>query len=449
MVALPAPGEQRPGRARTLIDDPHTGVVRRTVLDTGVRVLTQAMPGTRAVTIGVAIPVGSRDERARYAGASHFLEHLLFKGTRQRSALEISASIEELGGDLNAFTGKEYTCFYARVRDSDASVALEVLLDMVTDSVITGADVDLERTVVLEEIAMSDDDPAGTAGEDFAGLVYGGSPLAVPIIGTVESITAMSRADVRRHYRSWYRPQTIAVVAAGAVDHTALTATARRALDGWAEASTELRGRRVSQRTPAKSAIAPEMALRPKDTEQVNIVTGAPGLPRADERRYALALLNAVLGGGMSSRLFQSVREERGLAYSVHSFFQGYSDAGAVGVYAGCSPARVMQTLEVIDTELAQVAEQGLSAAELERGRGYLRGATVLAQEEASARMTTLAEAELITGELRALDEVLAAIDAVSLDDVAELASHLWSQPRQTAVVGPLADATIAELENR
>lgn len=449
MVALPAPGEQRPGRARTLIDDPHTGVVRRSVLDTGVRVLTQSMPGTRAVTLGVAIPVGSRDERARYAGASHFLEHLLFKGTRERSALEISASIEGLGGDLNAFTGKEYTCYYARVRDSDASLALQVLLDMVTDSLITAADVDLERTVVLEEIAMSDDDPAGTAGEDFAALVYQGSPLAAPIIGTVDSISAMSRADVRRHYRSWYRPQTIAVVAAGAVDHSALTATARRALAQWQQAPAELRGRRVCLSSASSPAQATGVAVRAKDTEQVNIVTGAAGLPRADDRRYALSLLNAVLGGGMSSRLFQSVREERGLAYSVHSFFQGYSDAGAVGVYAGCSPSRVLPTLEVIDAELAAVAQGGLSPAELERGRGFLRGATVLAQEEASARMSTLAEAELVTGEVRALDEVLAAIDAVTLDDVAELAADLWSQPRQTAVVGPLADSTIAELENR
>lgn len=452
MVALPAPGQQRPGRARTLIDDPVSGVVRRSVLDSGVRVLTGAMPGTRAVTVGVAVPVGSRDERGRYAGASHFLEHLLFKGTRKRSALEISASIESVGGDLNAFTGKEYTCFYARVRDQDAELALDVLLDMVIDSVITAADVDLERGVVLEEIAMVDDDPAGCAAEDFAELVFSGSPLAVPIIGSVESITAMKPADVRRHYRSWYRPQTVAVVAAGAVDHAAVVAAARRALSGWEAATTDVRGRRSDVPAPrevARKAGERSVHVRSRDTEQVNLVTGVPGLARNDDRRYVSAVLNAVLGGGMSSRLFQSVREERGLAYSVHSFVNSYSDRGAVGVYAGCSPARLMDTLDVIDEVLDEVATNGLTTDELERGRGQMRGSIVLAQEESSARMTALAEAELITGKVRSLDEMLAEVDKVTADDVAALAAELWRQPRRTAVVGPLDEDAVAELEAR
>jgi len=455
VVALPAPGEQRPGRARTLIDDPYTGVVRRSVLDSGVRVLTGAMPGTRAVTLGVAVPVGSRDERGRYAGASHFLEHLLFKGTKKRSALEISASIESVGGDLNAFTGKEYTCFYARVRDQDAALALDVLLDMVVDSIITAADVDLERGVVLEEIAMVEDDPAGCAAEDFAELALQGSPLAAPIIGTVDSITAMSRADVRRHYRSWYRPQTLAVVAAGAVDHQAVVRAARKALAGWEAAPTDVRGRRPDapasvtlDKTP-DAAEAKSVAVRTRDTEQVNLVTGVDGLARNDERRYTLAVLNAVLGGGMSSRLFQSVREERGLAYSVHSFVNSYSDRGVVGVYAGCSPARLTDTLAVIDEVLQEVASHGLTAAELERGRGQIRGSMVLAQEEGSARMTSLAEAELITGKVRSLDEMLAAVDKVTADDVADLAAQLWQQPRRTAVVGPVGDDAVAGLEDR
>lgn len=455
MVALPAPGEQRPGRARTLIDDPYSGVVRRSVLDSGVRVLTGAMSGTRAVTVGVAVPVGSRDERGRYAGASHFLEHLLFKGTKERSALEISASIESVGGDLNAFTGKEYTCFYARVRDQDAALALDVLLDMVVDSVITAADVDLERGVVLEEIAMVEDDPAGCAAEDFAELAFRGSPLAVPIIGSVDSITAMTRTDVRRHYRSWYRPQTIAVVAAGAVDHKAVVAAASKALAAWDAAPTDVRGRRAEapattgETTIAGDSSAPSVTVRTRDTEQVNLVTGVAGLARTDERRYALAVLNAALGGGMSSRLFQSVREERGLAYSVHSFVNSYSDRGAVGVYAGCSPARMMDTLDVIDEVIAEVAANGLTAEELERGRGQIRGSMVLAQEEGSARMTSLAEAELITGKVRSLDEMLAEVDKVTADDVADLAAELWQRPRCTAAVGPLDADAVARLEKR
>lgn len=451
MVALPAPGEQRPGRTRTLIDDPYTGVVRRSVLDSGVRVLTGAMPGTRAVTLGVAVPVGSRDERGRYAGASHFLEHLLFKGTKKRSALEISASIESLGGDLNAFTGKEYTCFYARVRDQDAALALDVLLDMVVDSLISAADVDLERGVVLEEIAMAEDDPGGCAAEDFGELVFQGSPLALPIIGTVGSIGAMTRADIRRHYRSWYRPQTVAVVAAGAVDHRAVVTAARKALSGWDAAPSDVRGRRASTPTGAAAHELGEKSVkvRTRDTEQVNLVTGVVGLARSDERRYALAVLNAVLGGGMSSRLFQSVREERGLAYSVHSFVNSYSDRGAVGVYAGCSPARLKDTLHVIDEVLEEVAVHGLTAAELERGRGQLRGSMVLGQEEGSARMTALAEAELVTGKVRSLDEMLAEVDKVTADDVAALAAELWQRPRHTAVVGPLDADAVAQLEER
>ena len=452
MVALPAPGDQRPGRARTLIDDPYTGVVRRSVLDSGVRVLTGSMPGTRAVTVGVAVPVGSRDERGRYAGASHFLEHLLFKGTRRRSALEISASIESVGGDLNAFTGKEYTCFYARVRDQDADLALSVLLDMVVDSVITTADMDLERGVVLEEIAMVEDDPAGCAAEDFATLVFQGSALAAPIIGTVDSITAMTRADVRRHYRNWYRPQTLAVVAAGAVDHKAVVAAAEQALQGWDAAPSDVRGRRVGAQPDVglgPIAESSSVTVRSRDTEQVNLVTGVAGLARGDERRYSLAVLNAVLGGGMSSRLFQSVREERGLAYSVHSFVNSYSDHGAVGVYAGCTPARIMDTLDVIDEVIQEVATNGLTAEELERGRGQIRGSMVLAQEEGSARMTALAEAELITGKVRSLDEMLAEVDKVTAGDVAELAEELWRGPRRTAAVGPLDSDVAARLEER
>ena len=454
MVALPAPGEQRPGRARTLIDDPYTGVVRRSVLDSGVRVLTGAMPGTRGVTLGVAVPVGSRDERGRYAGASHFLEHLLFKGTRKRSALEISASIESVGGDLNAFTGKEYTCFYARVRDQDAALALDVLLDMVVDSLVTAADVDLERGVVLEEIAMAEDDPGGCAAEDFAELAFQGSPLAAPIIGTVDTIAAMTRADVRRHYRSWYRPQTLAVVAAGAVDHRSVVAAAGEALAGWEAAPTDVRGRRAGDTAAAAAASVDGSAsnavtVRTRDTEQVNVVTGVAGIARGDERRYALAVLNAVLGGGMSSRLFQSVREERGLAYSVHSFVNSYSDRGVVGVYAGCSPEKLMDTLEVIDEVLEGVAAHGLTPAELERGRGQLRGSMVLGQEEGSARMTALAEAELITGNVRSLDEMLAEVDKVTVDDVAALAAELWQRPRRTSVVGPLDADTVAKLEDR
>lgn len=454
-VLLPDPGEQPPGETRTLLDDADSGVVQRTVVSGGVTVLTEAGGAGRAVTVGIAVPVGSRDESPELAGASHFLEHLLFKGTARRSALEISAAIDAVGGDLNAFTGKEYTCFYARVLDRDLDLALDVLVDMMLSSRLATADIDSERSVVLAEIAMNDDDPAGMAHELFSAEVFGGTPLADPISGTAVSITDMSAEGVRSHYRRWYAPGNLAVVAAGRVDHEQVVAGVHRGLAAAAaaqadsspaeaadDASEPPRTRRVVAGDPGLTLpTAAKTVLRDRDIEQANIVLGFPALARTDPRRYALGVFNAVVGGGMSSRLFQRVREERGLAYSVHSFSSMYSDAGAFAVYAGTAPEHLTETLDVTAAVLDEVRARGLTADELNRGRGQYRGGLLLSREESSARMVVLAEAELITGRLIPVAQTLTAIEAVTDDEVHEVAELICAGPRHVSVVGPDVDA--------
>ncbi len=434
MIEIPAAGEQKPGSTRTLMVDAG-GRVRRSVLEPGVRVISEQMSATRSVSLGIWVPVGSRNETPRYAGASHFLEHLLFKGTEKRNAFDISSSIDAVGGELNAFTTKEYTCFYARVLDRDVPLAVEVLMDMMTASSVTAADVDAERAVVLEEIAMHDDDPADAAHELFSAQVFAGTALEAPIIGTEESISAMPRADVWRHYRRWYRPANLAVVAAGGVDHKVVTRAVRKAL---AKVPAGKPGTaRPTNKARKRTDEVGSYTVRPREIEQANVVLGMSGLVRNDPRRWALGVLNAVLGGGMSSRLFQEVREKRGLAYSVQSFRTAHADAGAFAIYTGSMPAKVDDAIEVISSVLGDLARDGMTAAELERGKGQLRGGLVLNLEESSSRMVRLGEAELLTGTLLSVEEALAAIDAVTLEQVRTLAAELFARPRHLGVVGP------------
>lgn len=438
MIELPAPGDQNSGSVLTLLDDPDSGLVQRSVTESGLRVLTESSGTGRSVTLGVAVPVGSRDEGEGFHGASHFLEHLLFKGTARRSALEISAAIESVGGDLNAFTSKEYTCFYARVLDRDAHLAVDVLLDLVTSAVLADSDINSERDVVIEEIAMHDDDPAGVAHEVFSAEVFAHTSLADPITGTQRDIAEMATDSVRAHYQRWYALDNLSLVAAGRLDHLDLL--------GAVETSLNRAGQlRRCQPTPRRSATVAQ-AGRPvqsgvratvRPTEQVNLVVGTSGVSRLDPQRYAASVFNAAIGSGMSSRLFQQVREQRGLAYSVQSFTSMYSDAGAFGVYAGTSPARADEAVELIDQVLHEAQTQGFSLDEIERGKGQLRGGLVLGREESSSRMVALAEAEVITGRLMALSDSLAHIDAVTADDVAEIAQRLAAGPRLLSTVGP------------
>jgi predicted Zn-dependent peptidase len=430
--------DQRVGSTRTLITGGDGAVVRRTVLPGGIRVITEAVSGVRSVAFGVWIGVGSRDETPSLSGASHYLEHLLFKGTKRRDALAIAAALDEVGGELNAFTAKEYTCYYARVLDTDLPVAVEVVCDMVVSSVLASREVDNERGVILEEIAMHDDDPGDSVHDAFAELIWPTDPLGRPVLGTVASIEAMSRTSIAGYYRRRYRSDQLVITAAGNVDHAALVRLVNKALaDVAVDDSRQPAPPRSAGRTPGFTV---GTTVRGRPTEQANIVCGVPGLSRQDGRRFALGVLNAALGGGMSSRLFQQVREMRGLAYSVYSFTSHYSDTGLFGVYAGCHPDRASQVIELCREQLELAASLGLTAEELERGKGQMRGGLVLGLEDTGSRMSRLGKAELVYGELMTVEEILGHIQAVTLDDAQALAADLLTQPASLAVIGPYDD---------
>jgi predicted Zn-dependent peptidase len=420
--------------------DPMGGTVRRTVLPSGLRIITEAVPGTRSFSIGVWVGIGSRDETPAMSGASHFLEHLLFKGTPKRSALDISAHIEAVGGETNAFTTKEYTCYYARVLDTDAALAVDVLCDAVANSVLAEADVETERGVILEEIAMHDDEPGDEVHDILTGALYGPHPLGRLVSGTTETITPMTRNQINGFYRKRYTPPVMVVAAAGNLDHAAVVRQVRRALAGSpldaAAASPQ------PHRDPtAKVAVRkPRVEIRDKDTEQAHVVLGVPAVGRLDPRRFALGVLNNSLGGGMSSRLFQEIREKRGLAYSVYSYTAQYAETGIFAVYAGCAPAKAGDVLDLVREELERVAAHGLTDAEVARGKGMAKGSLVLGLEDTGSRMSRLGKGELVYDTLLSVDELLAAVDAVTPDEVRSIAADLLTKPASLAAIGPVGE---------
>jgi predicted Zn-dependent peptidase len=428
---------QRVGATRTLTTGPDGGVVRRTLLPGGLRVISESVPGVRSVAFGIWVGVGSRDEAPSLSGASHYLEHLLFKGTSRRDALAISAELEGVGGELNAFTAKEYTCYYARVLDNDLPLAVDVISDMVTGSLLATADVDNERGVILEEIAMHDDDPGDAVHDNFAEIVWPGTSLGRPVLGSTESIESLSRGAIAGYYRRRYRTPSLVIAAAGNLEHAALVRLVRKAFAGVAVDDDAPALPRIGGRAPRFTA-ATSVVRRP--TEQANLVIGTGGLARLDDRRFALGVLNAALGGGMSSRLFQEIREKRGLAYSVFSFVSHYADTGLFGVYAGCHPKRAVDVLELCREQLAIAATGGLDAEELERGKGQLRGGLVLGLEDTGSRMSRLGKSELVYGELMTVDEILGHIDAVTPDDVQAVAHEVLRGPLALAAIGPYDD---------
>jgi predicted Zn-dependent peptidase len=453
--------------------------VFRTVLPGGLRVVTEKLPAMRSAAFGIWAGVGSRDEDVPHAGATHYLEHLLFKGTARRSALDISAAMDAVGGELNAFTAKEYTCYYARVLDEDLPLAIDVLCDMVTGSLLEAKEVDAERGVILEEIAMNEDDPADLVHEAFAAQLFGDTPLGRPILGTVESINAISQARIAEHYRARYTPANLVIAAAGSLDHervVELTKTAfgplltgdatpvpprlcgpagetadggvadgsvanGSAANGSAANGSAANGSAANGSVPNGSVPnGTGVRLLSRPVEQANLVLGCAGLARTDPRRFALGVLNAALGGGMSSRLFQEVREKRGLAYSVYSFSSQHADTGQWGVYAGCLPAKTEEVLAICRDEIGKVIDAGLTDEELDRGKGQLRGSIVLGLEDPSSRMSRLGKSELVYPRLEPVEEILAEIDAVTHDQVRDVAAAVLGQPKALAVVGPFDD---------
>lgn len=438
-LPLVAPGQ--PGSDLTA-GQAGDGDVRRSVLPGGVRLLTEHVPGMRSATVGAWVGVGSRDESDGHHGSTHFLEHLLFKGTARRTAMDIAEAFDEVGGEANAATGKEHTCYYARVLDEDLPMAVDVISDMVTSARLDADELETERGVILEELAMNDDDPSDVAHERFATVVLGDHPLGRPIGGTPDTIRAVPRDAVWEHYRQHYRPATLVVTAAGNVDHDALATQVVRALHegGWAlpEGDAPV-GRRGAADALPVTAGASLVTVR-RATEQGNVIVGGTGLTATDPRRFTLSVLNAVLGGGMSSRLFQEIREKRGLAYSTYSFASGHADTGVFGLYAGCAPAKIDEVTELMVAELERLADGGITDAELRRSVGQLSGGLVLGLEDSGSRMSRLGKSELVHGELLSTQESLDRVRAVTARDVQELAADLAARPRSVVRVGPFGD---------
>jgi predicted Zn-dependent peptidase len=423
-------------------------LVRRTVLPSGVRILSEQVPGSQSATVGFWVAVGSRDEVPVTYGSTHFLEHLLFKGTRARTALEIAVAFDEVGGEHNAMTAKEYTCYYAKVRDLDLPMAVTVLADMFTSSLLDLDEFESERGVILEELAMADDDPSDVASERFFEAVFGEHPLGRPIGGNPAAIAAVTREAVWEHYRANSRPPDLVISVAGAVDHDALVGWVVAALEtaGW---DLALPSMPVARRDPELDLIerGSPLVVLDRPLEQANLLLGVAGLHAADERRPVLTVLNSVLGGGMSSRLFQEVREKRGLAYSVYSFAGSYSDAGLVGLYAGCSPKKAPQVAGLMLDEFRRMGADGITDDELRRARGQLGGASALALEDSDTRMTRLGRSELTFGEFADLDETLRRLDDVTAADVRDLAAELAARPLSIAAVGAVDVDALAGLD--
>ncbi|UFU04182.1 insulinase family protein [Ruania suaedae] len=421
-------------------------VVRRSVLPGGIRVLTEAMPGQRSVAVGAWVAVGSRDETDGHHGSTHFLEHLLFKGTPSRDAMQIASAFDAVGGEANAATGKEHTCYFARVLDADLPMAVEVITDMVTSAVLDADEFASEREVILEEIAMNEDDPGDVAHERFSAQVFGDHALGRPIGGTPQTIRAVPREAVLEHYRRTYVPSELVVTAAGSVDHDALCAQVLAAVrsGGWSldPAAGPAPRRRAGEIPPASGIpTTPSTLTVHRRTEQANVLLGGLGLPAGDARRFDLAVLNAVLGGSMSSRLFQEVREKRGLAYAVYSFSGGFADAGMFGLYAGCAPGKVEQVVDLLEEQWRLLATEPIGNEELARGIGQVCGQLVLGLEDNGSRMSRLGRTEISTGELLTVTETLERVRAVRAEDVRALASDLLERPRHLTVVGPFEEA--------
>ncbi|GGG07720.1 peptidase M16 [Rhodococcoides trifolii] len=426
------------GLRRPRVSTPQESGVSRTTLPGGVRVVTEFVPGVRSASVGVWVAVGSRDEGPSVAGAAHFLEHLLFKSTPTRTALEIAQVMDGVGGELNAFTSKEHTCFYAHVLDEDLDLGLDLVADVVLRGRCRADDVDVERQVVLEEISMRDDDPEDLLGDAFLEALYGDHPIGRPVIGTVESIEDMTRAQLHSFHVRRYTAPRIVVAVAGNVDHESTVASVRRSFGDRIGGDSVPAPRRTGS---GRIKTAPTLSVTTRDSEQAHLSLGVRAFGRHEGNRWALSVLNTAVGGGLSSRLFQEIREERGLAYSVYSSVDTFADTGAFSVYAGCQPENLGEVTTLVREVLATVAADGITDAECARAKGSMRGGLVLGLEDSGSRMNRIGRSELNYGNHRSVSETLARIDQVTNDEVRDVARTLLARPMAAAVVGPYKNA--------
>ncbi|TYO97879.1 M16 family metallopeptidase [Desulfallas thermosapovorans] len=405
-------------------------------LANGIKVLTENIPHVRSVAIGVWVDIGSRDESNELAGISHFIEHLMFKGTSKRTAKDIAEALDAVGGQLNAFTTKEYTCYYARVLDEHLSLGVELLGDMLLHSRFDQVDIDRERNVILEEIKMYEDAPDELVHDVFAGTIWQSHPLGRPIIGYEKIVQGLSREQIISFYQKYYSPGNMVVSVAGNIDHQQVIGALN---DTFGKLTGAKKERLYTLPEPARRAVC-----RTKDTEQVHICLGTPGLALDNEKIYVFQIINTILGGGLSSRLFQEIREQRGLVYSIYSYHSSYHDSGLFCIYTGLSKQNVRSTLELIIKEIYSIQSKGVSPPELQRAKDQLKGNLLLSLESISTRMSRLGKSQMYLGKVVSPDEIVNRIMAVSDNDIKELArTVLKPENFCLASVGPWDDGDI------
>ncbi len=410
---------------------------RISTLDNGVRVVTDAMPHARSVTTGVWVAVGGRDEAPHLAGASHFLEHLFFKGTEARSARSIAEAVDAVGGDMNAFTAREHTAFHTRLPAAHWRLGVELLGDVLSAPALRAHEIDAEREVILEELWAALDTPEDRVHTLSMEALFPDHPLGREVLGDEGTVRSMTRDDILGFFETHYRPANLVVAAAGLVDHDDLCLAVQERLGGGAGGASPDRSVPVDDVVPLRTHV--------REGEQVHVVLGWRGLPLDHDDRYALHVADQVLGGGSSSRLFQSIREERGLAYSVYSWVSSYSDTGLLGVYAGTSPGRSAELLDTLDAELDTIRTDGVTADEVRVAVGYLAGATELGLEDSGSRMTRLGRMLLSTGAVVSIDEQLERLHAVTIDDVDRVLRGVLGAQRSVAAVGPIDTVSLAQ----
>lgn len=409
-------------------------VFQRTTLNNGIRIITERMPHVRSVTIGFWVGVGARDEPQEISGISHFIEHMLFKGTATRTARQLAEVFDSMGGELNAFSAKEYTCYYAKILDSDLDRAVELMTDMLFNPLLEPKDIDAERRVILEEISMHEDSPDDIVHDLFASALWESHPLGQSVLGHLNVVKTLRRDEITSYYRQYYQPGDIVVAAAGNVDHERFC--------GLIEQFTQaLEGRERAERHQLLPDIRPHIAVYRRQTEQAHIVIGTEGLPRNHPDRFVFAIIDNILGGGMSSRLFQKIREEKGLAYSIFSYHSMFADTGLMAIYAGSSPSNAQIIMDLIKGEIRDLLDRGIKDEELARAKGHIKGSLVLGLEDSSGRMTRLGKSELCRGEILSLDELIDRVDCVTRDKVEELSNHLFGASRfVVTILGPFEE---------
>jgi predicted Zn-dependent peptidase len=408
-------------------------MIRTEVLPSGLSLVTERMDDARSVCIGFWVGTGSRDEGEGDAGASHFLEHLLFKGTADRSPSAIAEAVDEVGGDFNAFTTKEYTAFYIRLLAEHLPLGLDILCDIMWRPALRSLDLDAERLVILDEILMHADEPADQAAEQSSAALFPDHPLGREVLGSQESVSDMTSERIRQFFELHYRPGNMVAAVAGDLDHAQVAA-------GLEERFAGRSGGATPDRLPPGDKVEP-LRVSHRGTEQTHLVLASRSVDRSDPRRYSLAVLNHVLGGGLSSRLFQEIRERRGLAYSVWSERVAYHDAGSVSVGMGTAPEHVAEVLDIVSSELSHLGAEGITERELMIAKGNLRAETLLACEDSGARMSRIGAGLLLHGEVLSVDEVLARVEALTLDEVHAAAVELVGAPRTLSVVGPFEES--------